>query len=286
MSSYDSISLVAPSGRIVAPSGRTNISNDIFPPVFEIFSSGSRVGRLGYLNYNVANFTAIIIGMLVVQGVNEFGVSHILTIATPLVYKFGSRSLNKVFDLFKWRDELEFVIIACGVVLMIVTNLAIGARRCHDIGRSGFFQLFLCIPYIGWLFTLYLLAVPGDEGPNKFGEPPTRYASVSRLKQLPQHLWRGEVNLANTFWIYVLVINFLLLDKAVSAFTAGYELENLNLAYVGFLLLANGFFAIALWRSADFYKGRRIWRVLSKAVSVFMVGRVLLTIYAVSVSGF
>lgn len=40
-----------------------------------------------------------------------------------------------------------------------------GAKRCHDVGMSGWYQL---IP----LFPLYLIFASGEEGSNKYGENP------------------------------------------------------------------------------------------------------------------
>lgn len=43
--------------------------------------------------------------------------------------------------------------------------LAQGSKRCHDIGISGWFQLFPLMPLI-------LIFTPGADGQNKFGENP------------------------------------------------------------------------------------------------------------------
>ncbi|HAE49771.1 MAG TPA: DUF805 domain-containing protein, partial [Tistrella mobilis] len=51
--------------------------------------------------------------------------------------------------------------------------LAIGARRCHDRGRSGWFQLIMLIPLIGWIWLLVEIGfLRGTEGPNRFGPDP------------------------------------------------------------------------------------------------------------------
>lgn len=51
-------------------------------------------------------------------------------------------------------------------VLVITTwpSLAVGAKRCHDRGRSGWFQLLLLVPILGppWLF-IELVFLPSTE---------------------------------------------------------------------------------------------------------------------------
>jgi uncharacterized membrane protein YhaH (DUF805 family) len=52
-------------------------------------------------------------------------------------------------------------------------SIAIGAKRCHDRGRSGWFQLISLIPVVGvlWLF-VDLGLLRGTEGENRFGPNP------------------------------------------------------------------------------------------------------------------
>lgn len=52
-------------------------------------------------------------------------------------------------------------------------TFAIGARRCHDRGRSGWFQLIILIPLIGAIWLLVELGfLRGTHGPNRFGPDP------------------------------------------------------------------------------------------------------------------
>ncbi len=69
--------------------------------------------------------------------------------------------------IFGGREILE-AIVALGTV---VPSLAVGARRLHDIDRSGWWQL-LSILLIGTLVLIYFWVQPGTQGPNRFGEPP------------------------------------------------------------------------------------------------------------------
>ena len=43
---------------------------------------------------------------------------------------------------------------------IILPTLAVGTRRLHDMGKSGWFQLLWFIPIIGWGILIYWLAQP------------------------------------------------------------------------------------------------------------------------------
>lgn len=52
-------------------------------------------------------------------------------------------------------------------------SLAAGAKRCHDRGRSGWFQAIVLIPIIGPIWLLVELGfLKGTEGENRFGPDP------------------------------------------------------------------------------------------------------------------
>jgi uncharacterized membrane protein YhaH (DUF805 family) len=41
---------------------------------------------------------------------------------------------------------------------VLIPSLAVGARRLHDIGKSGWMQLLGLIPVIGWIWLIVLFA--------------------------------------------------------------------------------------------------------------------------------
>jgi uncharacterized membrane protein YhaH (DUF805 family) len=49
----------------------------------------------------------------------------------------------------------------------MLPSLAVGARRLHDIDKSGWFQLLYLIPVIGWIIVVYWAVLEGKE-PNRF----------------------------------------------------------------------------------------------------------------------
>ena len=52
---------------------------------------------------------------------------------------------------------------------VLVPSLAVGARRLHDTGRSGWWQLLVLIPLIGIIVLIVWWASRGNEGENEFG---------------------------------------------------------------------------------------------------------------------
>ena len=54
---------------------------------------------------------------------------------------------------------------------LLLPSLAVGARRLHDMGKSGWFQLLWFIPVLGWAVMIYFLVQP-SVGPNEYGEGP------------------------------------------------------------------------------------------------------------------
>ena len=55
---------------------------------------------------------------------------------------------------------------------LIWSLLAIGAKRCHDRGKPGWFQVVGIVPIVGWLWQIVELGfLPGIEETNNYGPP-------------------------------------------------------------------------------------------------------------------
>lgn len=52
---------------------------------------------------------------------------------------------------------------------LLLPNLAVAARRLHDIDKSGWWMLIGIIPVIGWLVLIYWYVQEGTKGSNRFG---------------------------------------------------------------------------------------------------------------------
>ena len=55
---------------------------------------------------------------------------------------------------------------------MLLPSLAAGARRLHDIDKSGWWLLLGLIPILGALVLIYWFVQPSQQGTNRFGPAP------------------------------------------------------------------------------------------------------------------
>nr|MCR4941427.1 DUF805 domain-containing protein [Campylobacter sp.] len=52
-------------------------------------------------------------------------------------------------------------------LLSTIPSFAVGARRLHDIDKSGWWQLLILIPLIGFVVLIVFFAQKGSDGPNR-----------------------------------------------------------------------------------------------------------------------
>jgi uncharacterized membrane protein YhaH (DUF805 family) len=80
-----------------------------------------------------------------------------------------------------WVLFIVLVSIALGVLKLqmlgglfslgvLLPSLAVGARRLHDIGKSGWWLLIYLIPLVGWLVLLFFAVQPSQAGSNEYGQ--------------------------------------------------------------------------------------------------------------------
>ena len=83
-----------------------------------------------------------------------------------------ARSLDQSFLTGVFAGDGGGLIGALLFFATIVPALAIGARRLHDIGRSGFWQFLHFLILIGTIILLIMAIMPSQEGENSHGAPP------------------------------------------------------------------------------------------------------------------
>jgi len=62
---------------------------------------------------------------------------------------------------------------------ILIPGIAVGVRRLHDIGKSGWMLLVVLIPIIGFIWLIILLATEGVEGENEYGPNPKEEEELS-----------------------------------------------------------------------------------------------------------
>ena len=93
----------------------------------------------------------------------------IWTASFILAFVFGSESLS------------AFLL---GIVVIIFIPLwAVGVRRLHDTGRSGFHYLWSAVPFIGSLIVLALMLADGTKGRNQYGDNPLKKITKKKKRK-------------------------------------------------------------------------------------------------------
>ena len=85
-------------------------------------------------------------------------VNFVITIALTIVEQVffrGSGVISSLYGLF-----------------VLIPGIAVAIRRLHDVGKSGWMQLVIFIPLIGWIWILILMVKDGEIGRNQYGEDP------------------------------------------------------------------------------------------------------------------
>lgn len=69
-----------------------------------------------------------------------------------------------------------FSLIIMGIISLVlfVPTLAVQVRRFHDLDKPGAFVLLNLIPYVGWAIVLVFMCLQGTDGPNRFGDDPSK----------------------------------------------------------------------------------------------------------------
>ncbi|MBP5397150.1 MAG: DUF805 domain-containing protein [Bacteroidales bacterium] len=78
---------------------------------------------------------------------------------------------NTDYSAFLEMNTTSQVLFCVIYLILILITIATSARRCHDLGHNGWWQL---IPFYG----IWMAFVPGESGTNKYGPDPKEMESV------------------------------------------------------------------------------------------------------------
>jgi uncharacterized membrane protein YhaH (DUF805 family) len=76
---------------------------------------------------------------------------------------------------------VKVITILAGIygLAVLIPSLAVGVRRLHDTGRSGWWLLIGIIPVIGTIILIVFLATDGQPGDNQYGPNPKQVPAVA-----------------------------------------------------------------------------------------------------------
>lgn len=73
--------------------------------------------------------------------------------------------------VFVVTGSVSDILYLLAALALLLPGLAVGARRLHDIGKSGWFLAVGLIPILGFLLLVYWFVQPSD-GSNEYGAGP------------------------------------------------------------------------------------------------------------------
>jgi len=76
------------------------------------------------------------------------------------------------FDTHQWMQGFA-------TAVLLLPSLAVGARRLHDVGKSGWLLLMLLVPILGALLLIWFYFIQDSEPENKYGPSPKRSIGVA-----------------------------------------------------------------------------------------------------------
>ena len=104
-----------------------------------MFTTNGRIGRLRYLGWSMA----MTLCFLVIMGLG-----------------------------FLLGETVGVAVTALASIAFIVIAVMIGVQRLHDLGWSGWLWLLNFVPFVGSVFGILMLVLPGSTGANRYGPPP------------------------------------------------------------------------------------------------------------------
>jgi uncharacterized membrane protein YhaH (DUF805 family) len=92
-----------------------------------------------------------------------------------ILFSFLVQVVTSILDAIIGTDYDTFsggLISTLASLALFLPSLAVSARRLHDIGKSGWWQLLAIIPIIGWIMVIIWYCTDTKPGANQYGPDP------------------------------------------------------------------------------------------------------------------
>lgn len=77
-----------------------------------------------------------------------------------------------LFGINPYTGQVNYAVTWLVSLALVSPAVAVGSRRAHDIGQSGWLAALTVIPYLGFIAVIALALIPGQPGENKYGPDP------------------------------------------------------------------------------------------------------------------
>jgi uncharacterized membrane protein YhaH (DUF805 family) len=123
----------------------------------KLFKIRGRLNRKPYLLRSIAISLTVLLIIVIAEQLMPYSTDDAL------------RSASESGQILTGRDNL-FVLLFQG--LANFAGITLNIRRCHDLGKSGWFLLWTLLPP-GYIYVMFrLIFSRGEKGPNRFGPDP------------------------------------------------------------------------------------------------------------------
>ena len=147
-------------------------------------------GRIGRQEYFFKNLLVSVVYIVMIIGIQAIGFQGEVTseptamVGEPyMVNDSGERVKTEEYIKFEkelsvYSEEMEekgmFVLIFMIpiIIIFLYSAYSLAARRFHDLGKSGWYNLTLLIPIVSLFMAIYILFWKGQEEDNQYGENP------------------------------------------------------------------------------------------------------------------
>lgn len=167
----------------------------------------------------------------------------LFAMAWALVAGLLTGLLGDSFDHDSDRLIFMYKLIAIYYAVTTVPAMAVGVRRLHDTGRSGWWMLVSLIPFVGGIWLIVLMCLDGSAGDNRYGSPPDGTTGNAPKYDLRQKALMWLTAFA-VFSIYMCLLN--LVDVFSNRWYTGTDQLNMLLTLLGNFLVSVSFIIIGI----------------------------------------
>lgn len=167
----------------------------------------------------------------------------LLAMAWAFVAGLLTGLLGDSFDHDSDRLIFMYKLIAIYYAVTTVPAMAVGVRRLHDTGRSGWWMLVSLIPFVGGIWLIVLMCLDDNPGDNRYGSPPDGTTGNVPKYDLRQKALMWLTAFA-VFSIYMCLLN--LVDVFSNRWYTGTDQLNMLLTLLGNFLVSVSFIIMGI----------------------------------------